>query len=60
MAACTGDIVFESEATRRVCGLVGVILPRGNEREVDEELGEELRRAVEVHYVTRVDGLCWT
>ena len=35
------------------CGLAGVILPRGNEREVDEEL----RRAVEVHYVTRLDDL---
>ena len=29
----------------------------GNEREVDEEVGEELRRAVEVHYVMRVDDL---
>ena len=38
-------------------GLAGVILPRGNEREVDEEVSEELRRAVEVHYVTRVDEL---
>ena len=35
------------------CGLAGVIVPRGNEREVDEELG----RAVEVHYVARVDEL---
>ena len=39
------------------CGLAGVIVPRGNEREVDEEVGEEVRRAVEVHYVTRVDEL---
>ena len=39
------------------CGLAGVILARGNEREVDEEVGEALRRAVEVHYVTRVDEL---
>ena len=38
-------------------GLAGVILPRGNEREVDEEVGEELRRAVEVPYVTRIDEL---
>ncbi len=36
-------------------GLAGVILPRGNQKEVDEDLGDELRRAVEVHYVTRVD-----
>ena len=42
------------------CGLAGVILPRGNERDVDEDLGEELRRAVEVHYVTRVDELLET
>ena len=35
------------------CGLAGVILPRGNEREVDEEL----RRTVAVHYVTRVNEL---
>lgn len=34
-----------------------VILPRGNQREVEEDLGEELRHAVEVHYVTRVDEL---
>ena len=34
-------------------GLGGVILPRGKEREVDEEVGEELRRAVKVDYVTR-------
>ena len=38
-------------------GLAGVVLPRGNQREVDEELGDELRRAVEVHYVTQVDEL---
>ena len=38
-------------------GLAGVILPRGNQREVDEDLGDELRRAVEVHYVTWVDEL---
>ena len=38
-------------------GLAGVILPRGNQREVDEDLGDELRRAVEVHYMTRVDEL---
>ena len=38
-------------------GLAGVILPASNQKEVDEDLGEELRRAVEVHYVTRVDEL---
>ena len=51
-----GGIAAKLLAAHR-CGLAGVIVPRGNEREVDEELGEELRRAVEVHYVTRVDEL---
>ena len=51
-----GGIAEKLLAAHR-CGLAGVILPRGNEREVDEEVGEELRRAVEVHYVTRVDEL---
>ena len=51
-----GGIAEKLLAAHR-CGLAGVILPRGNEREVDEEVGEALRRAVEVHYVTRVDEL---
>ena len=51
-----GSIAEKLLAAHR-CGLAGVILPRGNEREVDEDLGEKLRRAVEVHYVTRVDEL---
>ena len=38
-------------------GLARVILPRENERQVAEELGDDLRRAVEVHYVAQVDGL---
>ena len=38
------------------CGLARVILPRENERQVDE-LGDDLRRAVEVHYVAQVDDL---
>ena len=38
-------------------GLARVILPHENERQVDEELGDDLRRAVEVHYVAQVDGL---
>ena len=51
-----GGIAEKLLAAHR-CGLAGVILPRGNEREVDEKVGEALRRAVEVHYVTRVDEL---
>ena len=37
------------------CGLTRVILPQENRKQVDEELGDDLRRAVKVHYVTRVD-----
>ena len=39
------------------CGLARVILPRENERQVDEELGDDLRRAVAIHYVAQVDDL---
>ena len=39
------------------CGLVHVVLPHQNRKQVDEDLGDDLRRAVEVHYVTQVDGL---
>ena len=39
------------------CGVVRVILPRQNQKQVDEELGDDLRRAVAVDYVTRVDEL---
>ena len=38
-------------------GLARVILPRENQKQVDEDLGDDLRRAVEVHYVTRIDEL---
>ena len=38
-------------------GLARVVLPRENRKQVDEELGNDLRRAVEVDYVARVDDL---
>ena len=38
-------------------GLARVILPRRNRAQVDEDLGDSLRRAVEVDYVTHVDEL---
>ena len=38
-------------------GLARVLLPRQNRTQVDEDLGDSLRRAVEVDYVTRVDEL---
>ena len=66
--AMTGEVTLSGQVLRvggigekvlaaHCGGLAGVILPRGNQREVDEDIGEELRRAVEVHYVTRVDEL---
>ena len=38
-------------------GLVRVILPRQNPEQVDEDLGNELRRAVAVDYVAGIDEL---
>ena len=38
-------------------GLARILLPQPNRKQVDEELGDELRRAVEIDYVTRVDEL---
>ena len=39
------------------CGLARVVLPQQNKKQVDEELGNDLRRAVAVHFVTRLDEL---
>ena len=39
------------------CGLARVVLPRENRKQVDEDLGDDLRRAVEIDYVARVDDL---
>ena len=41
-------------------GLARVILPRRNQKQVDEELGDDLRRMVAVDYVTQIDELLWT
>ena len=38
-------------------GLVRVILPRQNRKQVDEDLGDDLRRAVTVDYVAGIDEL---
>ena len=38
-------------------GLARVILPEHNRKQVDEELGDDVRSAVAVDYVTRVDEL---
>ena len=38
-------------------GVARVVLPQQNRKQVDEDLGDDLRRAVEVHYVTQIDDL---
>ena len=39
------------------CGLTRVILPHRNRQQVDEMLGDDLPRTLEVLYVTGIDGL---
>jgi ATP-dependent Lon protease len=41
-------------AARRV-GIREVILPRQNEKNINEDLTDELRKELTVHYVTSVD-----
>ena len=49
-----GGIKEKVLAARRV-GIREVILPRQNEKNVNEDLTEELRKELTVHYVTSVD-----
>jgi ATP-dependent Lon protease len=49
-----GGIKEKVLAARRV-GIREVILPRQNEKNINEDLTEELRRELTVHYVTSVD-----
>ncbi len=49
-----GGIKEKVLAARRV-GIREVILPRQNEKNVKEDLTEELRRDLTIHYVTSVD-----
>jgi ATP-dependent Lon protease len=49
-----GGIKEKVLAARRV-GIREVILPRQNEKHVNEDLTEELRRDLTIHYVTSVD-----
>ncbi len=49
-----GGIKEKVLAARRV-GIREVILPRQNQKHVDEDLTEELRREMTIHYVQRVD-----
>src|SRR5213595_2792483 len=49
-----GGIKEKVLAARRV-GVKEVILPRQNEKNINEDLTEELRKELTVHYVTSVD-----
>ncbi len=49
-----GGVKEKVLAARRV-GIREVILPRQNERNVVEDLSEDLRREITVHYVTAID-----
>ena len=49
-----GGIKEKVLAARRL-GIVDVILPRQNEKHVNEDLSEDLRREINVHYVSMID-----
>jgi len=49
-----GGIKEKVLAARRH-GIFNVALPRQNEKDVKEDLSEELRREINVHYVTTID-----
>ena len=49
-----GGVKEKVLAARRV-GIVEVILPAQNEKNVNEDLSEDLRREINVHYVSMVD-----
>jgi ATP-dependent Lon protease len=49
-----GGIKEKVLAARRV-GIRHVILPKQNEKNINEDISEDLRRDMTVHYVTAVD-----
>ena len=49
-----GGIKEKVLAARRV-GIVEVVLPKQNEKHVKEDLSEDLRREIDVHYVSMID-----
>ena len=51
-----GGIKEKVLAARRL-GISDVILPKQNERNINEDLTDELRREIQVHYVTMVDDV---
>ena len=51
-----GGIKEKVLAARRL-GIFNVILPKQNEKNINEDLTDELRREIQVHYVTMVDDV---
>ena len=51
-----GGIKEKVLAARRL-GIFDVILPKQNEKNINEDLTDELRREIQVHYVTMVDDV---
>lgn len=51
-----GGIKEKVLAARRL-GIFNVILPKQNEKNINEDLTEELRREIQVHYVSMVDDV---
>ncbi len=49
-----GGIKEKVLAARRL-GIVEVVLPKQNEKHVNEDLSEDLRREIDVHYVSMID-----
>ena len=49
-----GGIKEKVLAARRL-GIFNVVLPKQNEKHINEDLSDELRREINVHYVTMVD-----
>lgn len=51
-----GGVKEKVLAARRL-GIFDVILPKQNEKNINEDLTDELRREIQVHYVTMVDDV---
>lgn len=51
-----GGIKEKVLAARRL-GIFDVILPKQNEKNINEDLTDELRREIQVHYVTMIDDV---
>ena len=60
--ALSGEVIAVGGVKEKVlaahrCGLTRVILPQQYRKQVEEDLGDDLRSAVAVDYVTRIEDL---